>query len=328
VNRVVAAVVGQGALTFDMAIPCEVFGLDRSDIVDPWYEFRLVCADEPPIRTSTGFTMETPFRLADLADAGTVIVPGWSDPDQAASPDLIEALRAAHRRGARVVSLCTGAFVLADAGLLRGRRATTHWMYADRLRARSPHTDVDDRVLYVEDDGVFTSAGTAAGIDMCLHLVRMDHGSAVANTVARRIVIPPFREGGQAQYVEQPVRRGGDSEEDSFAALLDRARASLGSGISAHQLASTAHMSVRSLRRRFQQTVGLPPEQWLRGERMRLAQQLLESTDEPVERVAAMAGFPSTAAMRALFISRLMVSPVRYRGTFRALPRQGSGEIR
>jgi transcriptional regulator GlxA family with amidase domain len=156
----------------------------------------------------------------------------------------------------------------------------------------------------------------------------MGHGSAVANTVARRIVIPPFREGGQAQYVEQPVRRGGGSEEDSFAALLDRARANLGSGISAHQLASTAHMSVRSLRRRFQQTVGLPPERWLRGERMRLAQQLLESTDEPVERVAAMAGFPSTAAMRALFISRLMVSPVRYRGTFRELPRQGSGESR
>src|SRR5690349_5837380 len=170
---VVAAVIDQGALTFDMAIPCEVFGLDRSDIVDPWYEFRLVCADPPPIRTSTGFTIDSPYRLTDLVDADTVIVPGWSDPDQPPSPELLGAIRAAYERGARIVSLCTGAFVLADAGVLDERRATTHWMYAERLRARAPRTNVDDRVLYVADGRVFTSAGTAAGIDMCLHLVRL-----------------------------------------------------------------------------------------------------------------------------------------------------------
>src|SRR5262249_9732814 len=142
VNRVVAAVVGQGALTFDMAIPCEVFGLDRSDIVDPWYEFRLVCADPPPIRTSTGFTIDSPYRLSELVAAGPVMVPGWGDPEQPPSPALIEALREAYARGARIVSLCTGAFVLADAGLLDGRRATTHWLYAERLRARAQGADI------------------------------------------------------------------------------------------------------------------------------------------------------------------------------------------
>jgi transcriptional regulator GlxA family with amidase domain len=314
-KRIVAAVIGEGALTFDMAVPCEVFGLDRSDIVPGWYEFRLVSVDPTPIRTSTGFTLDTPFRLADIRDAGTVIVPGWSDPDHAPSPELCTALRTAHARGARVVSLCTGAFVLADAGLLDGRRVTTHWMYADRLRERAPKTDVDPRALYIEDGGIFTSAGTAAGIDLCIHLVRLDHGAAVANTVARRIVMPPFREGGQAQYVEQPVRRA--AGEDSFAALLDWARERLGSRIGVHELAGQAHLSLRTLRRRFHDSFGLPPEEWLRGERLRLAQALLESTDEPVDRVAALTGFPSPAAMRSCFAERLGVAPGQYRRTFR-----------
>jgi AraC family transcriptional regulator, transcriptional activator FtrA len=200
----VAAVVGQGAHTFDLAVPCEVFGLDRSDIARPWYDFRLVAVEPPPLRTSTGFTIDTPYRLADLATADTVIVPGWSDPEHRAPPELIDALRAAQRRGARVVSLCTGAFVLADAGLLDGRRVTTHWMYADRLRRRAPESTVDGSVLYVEDGNIATSAGTAAGIDLCIHLVRRDYGAAVA----RRIVMPPFRDGGQAQYVQRPLPAG------------------------------------------------------------------------------------------------------------------------
>jgi transcriptional regulator GlxA family with amidase domain len=316
-RRVVAAVVGEGALTFDLAVPSEVFGLDRSDIVRPWYEFRLVSVDPTPIRTNTGFTIGTPYGLPDLAGADTVIVPGWSDPDRRPSAELVEALRAAHARGARVVSLCTGAFVLADAGLLRGRRATTHWMYAERLRARAPEATVDDRVLYVHDDGVFTSAGTAAGIDLCVHLVRLDHGTAVANTVARRIVMPPFREGGQAQYVEQPL---GVVREQPLAALLDWARTRLGQGVDVRALAQHAHLSPRSLRRRFADILGVAPEEWLRRERVRLAQQLLETTDQPVERIAATAGFPSPAAMRGQFVARLMVSPTGYRRTFRQQP--------
>jgi len=304
-------------LTFDLSVPCEVFGLDRSDIADPWYDFRLVAVDPTPIRTSTGFTIDTPYRLSDLATAETIIVPGWSDPEHRPSEELVAQLRDAYDRGARIVSLCTGAFVLADAGLLRGRRVTTHWMYADRLRARAPESTVDDRVLFVEDGGVFTSAGTAAGIDLCIHLVRLDYGAAVANAVARRIVMPPFRDGGQAQYVDQPLPT---AAEPSLAALLDWARARLGDGVDVAAMAGQAHLSQRSLRRRFAASLGVAPEEWLRRERLRLAQELLETTDHPVEHVAGLAGFRSPAAMRAQFADRLLVSPRAYRRTFRHDP--------
>src|SRR3954451_15557061 len=192
---VVAAVIDQGALTFDLAIPCEVFGLDRSDIVSPWYEFRLVAAGRRRIRTQTGFVLEAPFGLEALEDADIVIVPGWSDPEIEPSPAMCASLVAAHGRGARVVALCTGAFALGAAGLLDGRRATTHWQYADRLSARHPSADLDPDVLYVVDGNVMTSAGTAAGIDLCLHLVELDHGADVAATVARRLVMPLHRSG-------------------------------------------------------------------------------------------------------------------------------------
>ena len=185
--HVVAAVVDQGALTFDFAIPCEVFGLDRSDIVDPWYEFLVVAAGDRGVRTQTGFVLEAPHGLEALERAETIVVPGWSDPDDEPSAALCESLVAAHERGARIVSLCTGAFVLGAAGLLDGRRATTHWMYADRLRARYPLVHLDPDVLYVVDGRVMTSAGTAAGVDLCLHLVALDHGVEVAAAVARRL---------------------------------------------------------------------------------------------------------------------------------------------
>src|SRR3954469_20622226 len=201
----VAAVIDQGALTFDLAIPCEVFGLDRSDIASPWYRFMVVAAGASPVRTQTGFDLSTPYTLRDLEHADTIVVPGWSDPDDLPSGALCDALRTAHVRGARVVSLCTGAFVLAAAGLLSGKRATTHWMYVDRLRERHPDIELDPDVLYVVDGSVMTSAGTAAGIDLCLHLVALDHGVDVAATVARRLVMPLFREGSQAQYVDTPI---------------------------------------------------------------------------------------------------------------------------
>ncbi len=311
----VAAVIGPGALTFDLSIPCEVFGLDRSDIAAPWYEFRLVAEGSSAVRTLTGFTIDTPYRLDQLDDAQTVIVPGWSDPEDRPSPGLVAALRAAHDRGARVVSLCTGAFVLADAGLLDGRRATTHWMYADRLRGRAPMADIDASVLHVADDGVFTSAGTAAGIDLCMHLVRLDYGPVVANEVARRIVMPPFRDGGQAQYIRTPILDG--SRDPGFVALVEWGRAHLSDRIGVVELARHAHLSPRTLRRRFTAAFGLPPEAWLRQERLRCAQQLLESSDEPVERIAARTGYPSAAAMRAHFAAQVMVSPNQYRRAFR-----------
>ena len=204
---VVAAVIDEGALTFDLAIPCEVFGLDRSDIVDPWYEFMVVAAGSSPVTMQTGFLLDTPFTLADLERADTIVVPGWSDPDHEPSPELCAALRRAHDRGGRLVSLCTGAFVLAAAGLLSGRRATTHWLYVDRLRQRHPDIDLDPDVLYVVDGRVMSSAGTAAGIDLCLHLVALDHGVDVAVKVAWRLVMPPVRDGGQALYIDTRSRR-------------------------------------------------------------------------------------------------------------------------
>lgn len=306
----VAAVIDQGALTFDLAIPCEVFGVDRTDIVEPWYEFMLCAAGGSPVRTQTGFTIDTPFGLRHVRRADTVVVPGWSDPDVRPSPELVRELRAAHERGARVVSLCTGAFVLADAGLLDGRRVTTHWLYAERL-ARRCAADIDPDVLYVEDRGVFTSAGTAAGIDLCLYLVALDHGVHVANRVARRIVMPPYRAGGQAQYAEEPPERV-----TALSPLLDWARERIGGGVTIDDLAREAAMSRRTLTRRFRAVLGVPPGEWLQQERLRLAQQLLETRDDPLTVVARRAGYDSETTMRAQFAARIGTSPRAYRQTF------------
>jgi transcriptional regulator GlxA family with amidase domain len=312
---VVAAVIDEGALTFDLAIPCEVFGLDRSDIVSPWYEFMVVAAGDSPVRTQTGFLLDTPYRLPDLERADTIVVPGWSDPDMPPSPALCASLRAAQARGARVVSLCTGAFVLAAAGLLSGRRATTHWMYAERLHARHPDVDLDPSVLYVVDGNVMTSAGTAAGIDMCLHLVALDHGVDVAVTVARRLVMPPFRAGGQAQYSDNPIAT--DVLGEPLSAVLDWARERLDNGLTVDDLADRAAMSPRTLTRRFQGAIGMPPGEWIQRERLRLAQRLLETTEYPLDLVARRAGYSSPTTMRAQFARRLKTSPSGYRETFR-----------
>src|SRR5215208_5320549 len=301
----VAAVIDQGALTFDFAIPCEVFGLDRSDIIDPWYEFLVVAAGERRVRTQTGFVIDAPHGLEALERADTIVVPGWSDPEHEPSEALMESLVAAYERGARLVSLCTGAFVLAAAGLFDDRRATTHWMYAERLARRYPRVRIDADVLYVADDSVMTSAGTAAGIDLCLHLVALDHCIDVAATVARRLVMPLFRSGGQAQYVETPVA----SDSGGLGALLDWGRANLDAGITVESLARQGAMSPRTLTRRFRSAVGMSPGEWLQRERLRLAQRLLERTEEPVEAVARRAGYEPAATMRAQFAARLHTSP-------------------
>jgi transcriptional regulator GlxA family with amidase domain len=300
---------GQGALTFDFAIPCEVFGLDRSDISDPWYEFRVVAAGEKRIRTQTGFLLEAPLGLEGLRGAHTIVVPGWCDPDVEPSPALVAALRQADARGVRLASVCTGAFVLAAAGLLDGRRATTHWMYADRLAARYPEIDLDPSVLYVGDGNVYTSAGTAAGIDLCLHLVAEDRGMDVAVEVARRLVMPPFRAGGQAQYA---ATRPAPAEE--LEPLLEWARERPGASVD--ELARRAAMSPRTLTRRFRSMLGVAPGAWLQEERLREARRLLETTSAPIERVARLAGYESPVTMRAQFAARLHTSPREYRRTF------------
>jgi transcriptional regulator GlxA family with amidase domain len=312
----VAVVVYDRMPVFEMAVPCEVFGIDRSDMGVPAYRLIVCAAEERPLRTNAGFTIDTRHGLGPLARAGTIIVPGWRDIDEAPPPALITALQRAHRRGARIASLCTGAFVLAAAGLLDGRRATTHWMYADALARRYPAVDVDPAVLYVDQGSVLTSAGTAAGIDLCLHMVRLDHGAAVANVYARRMVVPPHRDGGQAQFVEAAVPAAAGDER--LSAALEWALDHLDEPLSVEELARHCRMSPRTFARRFRAVVGTTPLQWLLAQRVLAAQRLLETSGEPVERVAQRCGFGSAAALRVHFARILGTPPTAYRATFQA----------
>jgi transcriptional regulator GlxA family with amidase domain len=268
-----------------------------------------------PLPTETGFDVVAPHGLDAVAAADTVIVPGIGDGGWPVDAAALDALRAAAARGARVASICTGAFVLAAAGLLDGRRATTHWAHADRLAAAFPAVTVDPGVLYVDEGGVLTSAGMAAGIDLCLHMVRADHGPAVANAVARRMVVAGHRDGGQAQFVERPLpEAGGAGLEPTRAWMEER----LAEPLTVAAMARHAGYSARSFARRFRAETGTTPLQWLIGRRIARAQQLLEGTPLPVEQVAAEAGFGSAAALRQHFARAVATSPTAYRRTFRA----------
>jgi transcriptional regulator GlxA family with amidase domain len=316
----VATVICHGVAPFEMAVPCEVFAIDRSELGVPWYRHMICAAEDPPIRSSQGFTIDTPYGLAEVVKADTVVVPAWgaAQLDHDPPPALLEALRAAHRRGARILSVCSGAFVLAAAGLLDGRRATTHWMHAEALADRYPEIDVDPDVLYVDEGDVLTSAGTAAGIDLCLHVVRLDFGAEIANAVARRMVVPPHREGGQAQFVEAPMTSG-EPGTDRFAATLEYMLEHLDEPLSVEAMADRAAMSPRTFARRFRATTGTTPGQWLVRQRLLLAQRLLETTDDPVELIAVRCGFGTAAGLRLHFRRVLDTSPLVYRRTFRRI---------
>src|SRR6266540_957802 len=312
--HIVALIAIEGAPIFEMAVPAEVFGIDRPDLVNPWYELR-VCGPRPgPVNLAGGFSIDVGHGLEALRAADTVIVPACGNIHDDPSTALVDALRAAYARGARIAAICSGAFVLAAAGILDGRRATTHWMHADALKRRYPTVDVDASVLYVQDDKVFTSAGTAAGLDLCLDLVRQDYGSAVANRLARRLVIPPHRAGGQAQYVETSV----PVSTDRFSALLDWAITHLDEPLSLADLAAAGQTSMRTLARRFHGAVGMSPMRWLVAQRIRRARELLETTDEPIERVSDLVGFGRPSSLREQFSREMGVSPLAYRRTFRA----------
>jgi AraC family transcriptional activator FtrA len=315
-QRTVAALIGDGVLTFDFATACEVFGYDRSDIVEPWYRFLVVSQDPPPIRSSTGFLLSPDLGLDALHEADTIVVPGWADDLRPPRPETIQALRDAYDRGARLMSICIGAFVLASTGLLDGRRATTHWRWAGRLQERFPRVIVDPDVLYIDDGQILTAAGTAAGIDLGLHVVRLDYGAEVANQVARRIVMPPHRDGGQAQYIEAPVPELED--DDPIRTTLAWIVEHLDEEMTVDDLASRAAMSSRSFMRHFKATTGATPLDWIVRQRVHLAQRLLETTDLPLEIVAERAGFGSPVTMRHHFAQRLQTSPQQYRRTFRA----------
>lgn len=300
---------------FELSVACEVFGLDRSDLVDPWYRHRVAAAGPGPNVSPEGVTIQTPHGLEELADADTVIIP--ANPFPGPPPEeLLDGLRAAHDRGARLLSVCTGAFVLAAAGILDGKRATTHWMHSEALAREYPKVCVDPKVLYVDAGGVMTSAGTAAGIDLMLYVVRLDHGAEVANAVARRMVVPPHRDGGQAQFVDLPVASANGHE--PLAAVLGWMLEHVGDDLSVEHLARRAGTSPRTFARRFRAATGTTPHQWILSQRILLAQRLLETTDDPVERVAQRCGFGSAAGLRQHFTRAVSASPLAYRRTFRA----------
>ncbi|WP_409062720.1 helix-turn-helix domain-containing protein [Streptomyces sp. SYP-A7185] len=334
---------------YELSIPCTVFGKPQPDLSDHWYDFRLCRAYEGEGEGgdargggadgdargggggeggagSFGLTVRTPHGLDDLVGADTVIV--TSVPDACVEegrplPDgLAAALRRAHEAGARMVSLCTGAFALAEAGLLDGRRATAHWMHTAQLAARYPKVEVDDSVLYVDDGDVLTSAGVSAGLDLCLHLVRRDLGAHVANQLARRMVVPAHRPGGQAQFIDLSVPA---TDDEGLGPVLDWARARLDRPLTVDDLARRAAMSPRTLYRRLQAATGATPLQWLLNQRLARAQSLLESTSAPIDKIAELSGLGTANNLRHHFLKQVGVSPGDYRRAFGAGAGAGVG---
>ena len=311
------AVLGfDGMAPFELGVITEVFALPRPELeVDWWYSF-VLCAERPgPLSAVGGFTIEAPSGLEALSRADTVFLPGTADVHLDPSEPVIRALQSAHHRGARIVSICSGAFVLAATGLLDGLSAATHWRYADLLARRFPRISVDSRVLYVDSGRIVTSAGTAAGIDACLHVVRRDHGAGVANQVARRMVVAPHRDGGQAQFIEAPVAES--VLDDPVGAALIYAGERIAERHSLASLAHVAHLSPRQFSRRFQAATGMSPMQWLIAQRVRTSLQLLERDEVAVESVGRAVGFATPAAYRRHFRRLIGVSPAAYRAQFR-----------
>ena len=313
--RAVALLVQPGVAPLDLTIPGQIFGDPRAEAGGGRYSLRL-CAERPGlVPMAGGVPVGVPLGLDALAGAGTVVVPGVGDPEtQRPTPAVLAALRAAHAAGARLVAICTGAFTLAEAGLLDGRPATTHWAHAARFADRFPRVRLDARPLYVDDGEILTSAGVTAGLDLCLHVVRRDFGAAVANAAARRLVAPPHRAGGQAQFAETPVE---GSPAGGLGATRAWALERLAEPLTVDAMAAHAHASVRHFARRFRAETGTTPLQWLVQQRVLLARRLLETTELSVAQVAARAGFGSALSLRQHFQRETLVAPRAYRRTFR-----------
>ncbi|WP_326822393.1 GlxA family transcriptional regulator [Streptosporangium sp. NBC_01756] len=307
----VVALANPPQATFELSCAAEVFGTERPGLARR-YRFD-VCAELPgPVPTSAGYAMTVSEGLSALEDADTIVIPGWQS--RAATAPVLSALRRAHRRGIRIAAICSGAFVLAQAGLLDGRTATTHWRLAADLAARFPRVRVDPDVLYVDHGDVATSAGTGAGIDLCLHLVRADHGAAYAAQVARHMVMPPHREGGQLQYAALPER---GPMPDSLGPVLEWAAERLGEPLTVDQMAAYAGVSSRTLARRFVDRFGTGPGQWVLSRRIDMARALLEETDLSVDAVAARVGLSSATNLRRRFHHAVRTTPAAYRRAFR-----------
>jgi transcriptional regulator GlxA family with amidase domain len=313
-RHLVAVAMTEGAPIFEVAIACEIFGRARPGMPDLGYDFRVCNPPGRHVYASHVFKSEAPDTYETLRRADTVIVPAVRDVHEKAPTDLVEAVKAAHANGARVASLCSGAFVLAAAGLLDGRKATTHWLYADELARRFPAVDVDPDVLYIDNGDVLTSAGTTAGIDVCLAMVAADHGADLANILARRLVAPPHRSGGQAQYVETPTPQ---TPCNGLGPLVDWIRQHLAEPLTVAAIAKHADIAERTLIRHFHAAIGTTPIKWLTAQRVLHARRLLETTDLSVEQVAESCGLGSAANLRHHFTEKVGVAPSEYRRSFR-----------
>jgi transcriptional regulator GlxA family with amidase domain len=310
----VAVLAYDGVSLFHLSIPGVVLGAVESAPDQPQYEITY-CAEVPGmVKSDQGIGIEVVNGLELMAKSNVIIIPAWSDPSVAASVQLVEALQLANKQGKLIVGLCLGAFVLGDAGLLDEREATTHWIARDVFAQRFPRARFRPEVLYVNADNIMTSAGTVAAIDCCLHLVRQRHGADAANRTARMLVTPPHRQGGQAQYVEQPVPQL--ASETRLSDVLNWARANLSTNLSLDSLADVARMSRRTFTRRFREATGSKVSKWLNGERVARAQQLLETTDLPIECIAGEAGFGTSLSLRQQFSVQLGTSPSDYRRMF------------
>lgn len=313
--RTVGCLIFDGVRAFDYAVIGEVWA-NRGRAGAPSFDLRVCGPEGARVRLGGGLERLPDHGLAALQDCDLVVVPGIEDPLAPAAPEVLAALRAVHARGIPIASLCAGAFVLADAGLLDGRRATTHWWLAPQLAGRHPAVEVDPEVLFTGDGEVWTSAGVAAGIDLCLHLVRSAHGQQAAAAIARAMVTAPFRAGGQAQFIPSPIPAEADRD-DPLAVVRAAVLASLETPWTVERLARLALMSERSFARRFTAAVGTPPLRWLLEQRVLAAQRLLEETDLPVDEVAVHCGFASAVSLRPAFVRRVGIAPRDYRRTFR-----------
>lgn len=301
-----------GVAPFEFGVVCEVFGIDRTEHGGPEFDFTIVAAEPGPVRTSVGYDMLIANDLTAAATADLIAVPAHHI-DAEVHPEIVRVLREAAERGAWILSICSGAFTLAKAGVLEGRRATTHWMHADRLSAEFPTISVDPDVLFVEDGRIITSAGTASGIDACLHLIRKELGASAANVVARRMVVPPQRAGGQSQYIATPIPA---CQSDSFAEVTEWMLENLDQELTIDELARKALMSPRTFARRFKADLGATPGAWLNRQRLLHAQRLLEESGLPLDTVAAESGFGTAAVMRHHFAKTLNTTPAAYRRAF------------
>ncbi|WP_280235256.1 GlxA family transcriptional regulator [Nocardia cyriacigeorgica] len=316
-QRTIAVPLVDGMTLFEIGMPLEALGYDWDPGAPPLYEVTL-CGDMRGVRTHTGARLHPQRPLRALSTGDTVLVPAVP-PGRSVGAPLVRELRRAAARGARIAALCTGAFALAEAGLLDGRRATTHWRHASVLQRMYPAVEVDARAIYVEDDGIFTSAGSAAGLDLCLHLIRRDHGERAANTIARNLVVAAHRDGDQAQYVHTEPLDEGATWLDELRSWL---REQLRRPITLAELGRAARVSPRTLARRFERDIGTTPMRWVASERLAAARELLETTELPVERIAFEVGFGSPVTFRAAFTQELGISPRRYRGRFAASTRE------